>query len=149
MTDAIDIAIALCKKWEGCRLTAYPDPVSGGDPWTIGYGATGPDIHERLVWTQQQADDDLVDRIESLSHQLFPYITFTASENQLGAVLDLAYNEGAEAIIDSTLVRLMNQGDMNGAGNQFLRWDMAQGREIQGLLNRRKDERRVFFGGTP
>ncbi|HID1023608.1 TPA: glycoside hydrolase family protein, partial [Klebsiella michiganensis] len=33
--------IALIKRFEGCRLTAYPDPGTGGAPWTIGYGWTG------------------------------------------------------------------------------------------------------------
>jgi len=28
----------LLKTWEGCELSAYPDPASGGAPWTIGYG---------------------------------------------------------------------------------------------------------------
>ena len=46
--DAIKIcADALVKPFEGYakRLpngdcTAYPDPATGGDPWTIGYGCT-------------------------------------------------------------------------------------------------------------
>lgn len=53
---------------EGCRLKAYPDPLSErartgrgrGDPWTIGYGHTGRDVYEGLVWTQPQADAALV-----------------------------------------------------------------------------------------
>lgn len=32
--------ITLIKEFEGCSLTAYPDPGTGGDPWTIGYGWT-------------------------------------------------------------------------------------------------------------
>jgi hypothetical protein len=29
------------KRWEGLKLTAYPDPGSkNGEPWTIGYGHT-------------------------------------------------------------------------------------------------------------
>lgn len=32
--------IALIKQFEGCRLNAYPDPATGGDPWTIGIGHT-------------------------------------------------------------------------------------------------------------
>ena len=46
----------LLKTWEGCRLSAYPDPASGGGPWTIGYGHTGPDVVPGLTITQQQAD---------------------------------------------------------------------------------------------
>ncbi len=34
----------LIERNEGLRLDAYPDPATGGDPWTIGYGDTGPDV---------------------------------------------------------------------------------------------------------
>lgn len=55
---------------EGLRLRAYPDPLSDiakarelglsakglkGDPWTCGYGCTGPDIHEGTAWTVEEA----------------------------------------------------------------------------------------------
>ena len=46
----------LLRRWEGCRLAAYPDPASGGEPWTIGYGHTGPDVVPGLVISQQQAE---------------------------------------------------------------------------------------------
>jgi GH24 family phage-related lysozyme (muramidase) len=35
-------------------LRAYPDPISKGDPWTIGLGTTGPDIKDGTVWTADQ-----------------------------------------------------------------------------------------------
>lgn len=40
---------------EGLRLRAYPDPLSGAEPWTIGYGHTGPEVHPALTWTEGQA----------------------------------------------------------------------------------------------
>lgn len=40
---------------EGCEPHAYPDPLSGGDPWTIGYGCTGPGIGPGTIWTEAQA----------------------------------------------------------------------------------------------
>ena len=46
----------LIKHFEGCRLTAYPDPGTGGDPWTIGYGHTGPDVYLGVTITQAEAD---------------------------------------------------------------------------------------------
>ena len=48
--------LQLIKSWEGCRLCAYPDPASGGAPWTIGYGHTGPEVHQGLAISQQQAE---------------------------------------------------------------------------------------------
>lgn len=41
---------------EGLRLQAYPDPLSGGAPWTIGYGHTGSDVHPGVIWTLDQAE---------------------------------------------------------------------------------------------
>lgn len=55
-TDLFALALPDIKREEGLRLTAYPDPLSGGDPWTIGYGSTGPGIAKGVVWTQAQAD---------------------------------------------------------------------------------------------
>jgi hypothetical protein len=46
----------LLKTWEGCRLSAYPDPASGDAPWTISYGHTGPDVAPGLSITQQHAE---------------------------------------------------------------------------------------------
>lgn len=40
---------------EGLELDAYPDPLSGGDPWTIGFGCTGPGIKQGVSWTMDQA----------------------------------------------------------------------------------------------
>ncbi len=36
---AVAVALPLVKRFEGCRLTAYPDPESGDEPWTIGWGS--------------------------------------------------------------------------------------------------------------
>ncbi len=45
---------------EGLRLRAYPDRLSGGAPWTIGYGHTGPEVHEGLTWSPVQAETALI-----------------------------------------------------------------------------------------
>ena len=47
----------LIHNFEDCKLVAYPDPKTGGDPWTIGRGHTGKDVHKGLVWTLAQCDD--------------------------------------------------------------------------------------------
>jgi len=147
--DWLDYCLPLTKRWEGCVLTAYPDPVSGGNPWTIGYGSTGPDIVQGLVWTQEQADDDLVHR---LTYEFAPgvqqAVTVELSAQQMAACVDLAYNIGVTAFSGSTLVSLLNQGYPRGAADQFLVWDKANGQVMQGLLNRRKSERALFLEGT-
>jgi lysozyme len=35
-------------------LAAYPDPLTGGEPWTIGLGHTGPDVHQGDLWPEDR-----------------------------------------------------------------------------------------------
>lgn len=145
--NALDIATALIHKWEGCSLVAYPDPVSGGDPWTIGYGATSPNIIQGTIWTQEQADDDLAARLNRLQGEII--WPLDASLNQIGSCMSLAYNIGVGAFLQSTLFAKWNSGDIQAAADQFVAWNKVGGKVIQGLVNRRADEQRVFCGGMP
>lgn len=147
--SAIDIATTLIRRWEGCSLTAYPDPATGAEPWTIGYGATGPGITQGTVWTMDQAKADLQSRLGVLADAVQRNVPGDATDHQIGACLSFAYNEGLHAFLGSTLLRLWNAGNADGAANQFPLWDKAAGKEMQGLFNRRVDERRVFLGDDP
>lgn len=66
--------VADLKRDEGLRLTAYPDPLSGGDPWTIGYGHTGPEVRPGLVWTEAQAELALVADIDRHNDDLVRFL---------------------------------------------------------------------------
>lgn len=147
--SAYAVAAALARKWEGCRLTAYPDPATGGDPYTIGYGATGPGIRKGVTWTQQQADKRLEQDVTRFVDGVRSVLKRPATDNQLGAMASLAYNIGLARFETSTLLRLFNGGSTAGAAKQFGVWTMAAGQRMQGLVNRRADERRVFEGGEP
>ena len=142
--SALAYAVALVKRWEGCRLDAYPDPGTGGDPWTIGYGATGPGIHRGTRWTQAQADDRLASDVERFMRGVKASLKRPATDPQLGAMTSLAFNIGLGSFRASTLLRLFNAGDVQGAAKQFGRWNRAGGRVMAGLTNRRASEREVF-----
>lgn len=144
--SALAYAVRLVKEFEGCRLTAYPDPATGGDPWTIGWGATGPGIKPGVKWTQAQADDRLEVDVERFMAGVRSVLKRPATDNELGAMTSLAYNVGSGAFKSSTLVRLFNAGDRSGAARQFDRWNKAGGRVMAGLTRRRAEERRVFEG---
>lgn len=146
--SAIAVAAALVRKWEGCKLTAYPDPGTGGEPWTIGFGATGPDIRKGVTWTQRQADKRLEQDVTRVVDGVRRLLTRAPTDNQLGAMASLAYNIGLRRFGDSTLLRLYNDGRIDAAAKQFGVWTLAAGRRMQGLVNRRADERKVFEGGT-
>lgn len=147
--SAIDIATTLVRRWEGCTLTAYPDPATGAEPWTIGYGATGPGISQGTVWSLDQAKVDLQARLGTLAEYFQNKVPENVSDNQLGACLSFGYNVGRQAFLGSTLLRLWNAGNLPAAADQFLLWDKAAGKVMPGLFNRRTDERRVFLGGAP
>lgn len=143
---ALDYALAIIKRWEGCRLEAYPDPGTGGDPWTIGWGSTGKGIHKGVVWTQQQADDRLLHDVDKFMEGVRAKVTAPVTPNQLGAMTSLAYNIGLMAFAGSTLLLKFNKGNTEGAALQFPNWNRAGGRVMRGLTNRRKYEQAIFEG---
>ncbi len=55
---------------EGLRLKAYADPLSGAEPWTIGYGHTGPEVREALAWTPAEAETALISDIARACERL-------------------------------------------------------------------------------
>ena len=139
--------IDLEKEFEGCRLEAYPDPESGGDPWTIGWGHTGPEVHEGLVWTQEQADAQLKIDKDHAQNVIDDLVTAHLTPAEDSAVQDFIFNLGPGAFKGSTLLRCLNLGDFAGAAAQFDRWDHAAGRVVAGLLRRRQAETDLFKEG--
>ena len=141
----LTLATTLIKQFENCKLTAYPDPGTGGEPWTIGWGSTGPSITRGVTWTQTQADADLDHRVTALGAVVDHALTTPASDYEKAALISLAYNIGATNFATSTLVKLFNAGDVAGAAAQFERWDHAGGKERAGLLRRRLIEEQEFL----
>ena len=133
--------------FEGCRLVAYPDPGSGGDPWTIGYGATGSGIARGAVWTQAQADARLASDIArfgtGVAALLHGCIT---SQHEFDALTSFAFNLGLKALADSTLLRKHCRGDKAGTAAEFHKWVYASGRKLPGLVKRRAAEARMYQG---
>jgi lysozyme len=136
--------IDLIKSFEGCRLKAYPDPATGSDPWTIGWGHTGPEVHPGLTWTQKQADDCLTNDLEHFSQGVKALINIDLTDNEFSAIVSLAYNIGIGNLKHSTLLKLVNAGAMSQAAKEFYKWDMANGKVMAGLVRRRISERALF-----
>ena len=116
--------IALIKRFEGCakkrrdgRVEAYPDPATGGDPWTIGWGATGPGIGPGTVWTQDACDARLEADLERYARQVANALgNAKTSQRQFDALVSFHYNTGA--IARATLTRKHVAGDFEGAAPQ-------------------------------
>ena len=141
---AKDLATAIIREFEGLRLEAYPDPASGKDPFTIGYGATGKGIGPGVRWTRKQAETRLDSDVERFMGRVKERLERYASPPQLAAMTSLAFNIGIGAFSSSTLLRKFNDGDDAGAAAEFDRWIRAAGKKMPGLVRRRAAERALF-----
>jgi len=141
----LEIATEEIKRHEGCKLTAYPDPGTGAAPWTVGYGATGPEIHQGTVWTQEQADADLANRLNILGEHIDAAVHVEINDNQKAELCSFTYNVGMGNLKSSTLLRKLNEGDYDAAAEQFNQWTKAAGHVLPGLVTRRAEESSLFL----
>jgi GH24 family phage-related lysozyme (muramidase) len=146
MPNAVAYAKNLCKQFEGCKLEAYQDMVG---VWTIGWGSTGPYVHRDLEIDQDTADEWLLNRLMELESVLEADLKVDLSPEEMGALIDFAYNLGVNALKGSTLWKMINgnETDINAECNQFLEWDHAGHVEVEGLKRRREAEANLFRQG--
>jgi lysozyme len=137
--------LSILKYYESCRLTAYPDPGTGGAPFTIGWGSAGPDVRQGMVIDQYEADARLLRDLERFERGVLAAVEVKINENQFSALVCLAYNIGLGNLIHSTLLKELNDGDFKGASDQFLVWNKAAGHVMDGLTKRRRAERDLFL----
>ncbi len=133
------------RMFEGLELDAYQDIVG---VWTIGFGTTGPDIGPGQHITADQAMRYLEDYVETDWRGLEPSVETELSPNQQAAILSLSYNVGRNRVAESTLLNVLNEGNLADAADQFLAWNQARINGeltvIRGLDRRRHAERALF-----
>lgn len=140
------IALNFIKQREACRLTAYQD--SGG-VWTIGYGATGSDIGPGVVWTQDQADENLASRLLRCEKTVMMLtVGLALSGEQYAALIAFEDNAGAGALSTSHLLAFVKAKNWLAACKAWAEWDHIKGVEILGLLKRRYLEAALFADGS-
>jgi lysozyme len=166
--------LQLTENFEGCYLHAYPDPASplgkelqrlgmwqsvlrtgviasallklSGAPWTIGVGHTGPEVKYGLVWTQDQADAQLLADVAGAVAAVNRLVTTPLTQGEFDALVDFVFNLGVGAFAGSTMLKLLNAGNHAAAAHEFEKWDMAGGKHVAGLLRRRVAEEHEFLG---
>jgi GH24 family phage-related lysozyme (muramidase) len=142
--------VDLIKSFEGCakkrpdgKFEAYPDPGTGGDPWTIGWGTTGKDIKPGLVWTQAQCDERFDRHVQQFARDVLTALGGApVTQNQFDALVSFHYNTGA--IFKATLTKLHKAGKYAEAANEFRKWNRAGGRVMAGLTRRRAAEEALY-----
>lgn len=134
--------LTLIKEAEGCVLHVYKDVA--GLP-TIGVGHLIKAGEHFTTITQAQADALLAQDILPAAACVSRVVTVHLTQNQFDALVSFTFNLGCGALTGSTLLKLLNSGNYAGAADQFLRWNKAEGRVVQGLTTRRETERTLFL----
>jgi lysozyme len=116
--------------------------------WTIGWGHTSaagiPRVFEGQRISQEYADVIFRADICEFASSVYRLVKYPANENQFGAMTSLAYNIGVGAFMKSTVLRAFNEGNLTLAAIAFTWWNKAGGKILQGLVNRRAEEVKLF-----
>lgn len=136
---------ALCS-FEGFRTNAYQDSAK---IWTIGYGSIkvkGVPVKQGDTITVEEAMEQKLEDLKWVEKAIERHVKVPLEQHQYDALVCLIYNIGEPNFRTSTLLRKLNAGKYLEAAEEFLKWNRAGGRFIQGLMNRRQKERLMFLG---
>ncbi len=152
-----DKAIKMIKHHEGVRFTPYQCPAL---LWTIGVGHVIDPTHARVPlaerknlpiptgWdrkiTSEECDDILRKDLNRFEQGVERYCTVPLTQGQFDALVSFSFNVGLGTLQRSTLRQKINRQDYEGAAEELLKYCMAGGKVLKGLLNRRKDEKALF-----
>lgn len=139
--------IELIKQFEGCELEAYADIIG---VWTIGFGNTyyldNTKVKKGDKITDKQADELLRETIKGYEIGISKSLKTTIKQNQFDALVCIAYNVGVQAIQKSTLLKLVNKNPNDPKiADEFLKWNKAGGKSVNGLTRRRIAESKLYF----
>ena len=130
----------ILKYFEGCKLTAYQDSVG---VWTIGYGHS-KGVFDGMTITQEEAEQMLLTELEEYEGYIEDMVTVPLTQNQFDALVVWIYNLGPTNFRNSTLLKELNAGNYNAAGQEITRWNKAGGKVLAGLVKRREAEAELF-----
>jgi lysozyme len=140
--------IELIKRWEGFRSDPYVCPAG---VVTIGYGNTYYENGAKIRMSDPPISTSRAEALlrNTVKHYEAGVDSMTRddiTQAQFDALVSFAYNVGLEALRKSTLLKKVNANPNDILiYNQFLRWNKAGGRVLQGLTKRRKEEARMYF----
>lgn len=150
MTEALQIAVDLCRRFEGLRLRPYRCPAGVA---TIGIGSTTYEDGRAVTFADAPITPERAEALlmHELERRCVPGVLracprLISEPQRLGAVLDWAYNCGVGAFQASTFRRALSAGDWAWASTECRRWTRGGGRELPGLVARRAAEAALIRG---
>ncbi len=150
-------ASRLIKEWEGYKLFMYKD-VAGLPTIGVGHLLTRDELSSGQIvidgvpvayakgLNDEQVlcllDQDLNPTEKTVNEK----VKVRLNQNQFDALVSFTFNTGMQAFADSTLLKVLNKGDYAGVPEQLRRWVHSGGKVIEGLVNRRENEIRLWMG---
>lgn len=136
--NALQILTLLIKQFEGCSLKAYLCPAK---VLTIGWGQTHG-VKEGMLWTQEQADEDLIKEATICIDRALKYspVLIHESAKRQAAIADFIYNCGPDNYKSSTLKKRVDAKDWPNAVIEIKKWNKGGGKVLKGLVKRRAKE---------
>lgn len=145
LTGAGILAIAIVGNFEGLRLAAYRDVVG---VWTACYGET-KGMRPGMRFSKEQCDRMLLSSLAEHEAGMRKCLRDPDAipDKPYVAFVSLTYNVGIAGFCRSSLPAMINAGDLRAACNALPRFNRAGGRVVQGLVNRRAQERKLCLEG--
>ncbi len=149
--------LELLKQWEGFKLKVYKDS-AGLATIGVGHLITKPELSSGKIvingvavqyaggLTEQQVLDLLGQDVKPAEQSVNNGVKVPLNQNQFDALVSFTFNVGGGAFTGSTLLKVLNQNQYTEVPNQLLRWTKAGGKVVQGLLNRRQNEIKLWNG---
>lgn len=121
-----------------------PRPYSDASGYSIGYGHFIKDGEQLENITREEGEALLRTDVRTAERAIQSAVKVSLNQNQYDALVSFVYNVGQGNFGKSTLLRKLNTGDYDGAGNELLNWCKSQGEILESLRNRRNQERALF-----
>lgn len=141
---AMLIATPFVMKWEGNPPVSYADIV--GVP-TACWGHTGRGVIVGRRYSSAECQALLSQDMKAHAEGIARCITVDVPPESLAAFVSFSFNVGVSAFCNASLTRRLNAGDLRGACAGLSAWVYAGGKRVQGLVNRRADERALCERG--
>jgi lysozyme len=149
--------IHMIKHHEGVRQKPYKCPAK---LWTVGVGHVLYPEQGKLkidqrdgfalktedfrTFSMDEVDAILRADLDRFERGVEKFCPVPLTQGQFDALVSFSFNVGLGTLQRSTLRQKVLRGDMEGASEELLKYCMAGGKVLKGLLNRRKDEQVVF-----
>jgi lysozyme len=142
-------AIAIIKKYEGYSEKAYPDPDTGGAPYTFGYGTQyypdGIPVKQGHCCTEHKAIEYLFYEVEIIQEELSK-LNLGLDPFMENALVSFIHSIGWEPFLYSSLIDAIETEEWGEAAEEITRWIFSShNRVIGSLINRRREESHLFL----